>query len=123
MQVTDAMVAKAAEVAYLRNRAGDTPWDALSPQHQSEWREKVRPVVTAALAEMCRAKSMAAQWTYDPEAEAYYFAPLQAAPPPYLRQRHVEAIIDIASDGTLAGVELIDNMPPPPLPAPPMEKR
>lgn len=52
MQVTDAMVAKAAEVAYLRNRAGDTPWDALSPQHQSEWREKVRPALTAALAEM-----------------------------------------------------------------------
>lgn len=42
--------------------------------------------------------------------------------PPYLRQRHVEAIIDIASDGTLAGVELIDNMPPPPLPAPPRGK-
>src|SRR6185312_12493297 len=59
--------------------------------------------------------SMRAQWTYDPEAEAYYFAPMQAAPPPYLTQRHVEAIIDIASDGTLAGVELIDNMPPPPV--------
>jgi hypothetical protein len=61
-----------------------------------------------------RGGSMAAQWTYDPEAEAYYFAPMQAALPPYLTQRHVDAIIDIASDGTLAGVELIDNMPPPP---------
>jgi uncharacterized protein YuzE len=61
-----------------------------------------------------RRGSMAAQWTYDPEAEAYYFAPMQAAEPPYLTQRHVEAILDIASDGTLAGVELIDRVPPPP---------
>jgi hypothetical protein len=42
----------------------------------------------------------------------YYFAPSARAPGPYLTQRHVTAIIDIASDGTLAGVELIDNMPP-----------
>ncbi len=34
------------------------------------------------------------------------------APGPYLTQRHVKAIVDIASDGTLAGVELIDSMPP-----------
>ena len=34
--------------------------------------------------------------------------------PPYTTQRHVEAILDIASDGTLAGVELISDMPPPP---------
>lgn len=54
MQVTDAMVAKAAEVAYLRTRAGDTPWDDLSPEHKSEWCEKVRPVIAAALAEMWR---------------------------------------------------------------------
>ena len=54
MQVTDAMVAKAAEVVYLRNRAGDKPWDDLSPEHKSEWCEKVRPVITAALAEMWR---------------------------------------------------------------------
>lgn len=43
----------------------------------------------------------------------YYFAPLTTAPGPYLEQRRVTAIIDIASDGTLAGVELIDEMPPP----------
>lgn len=65
-----------------------------------------------------RNDSMAAQWTYDPEAEAYYFAPMQAAPGPYRQQRHVDAIIDIAADGTLAGVELIDNMPPPPVNTP-----
>lgn len=42
----------------------------------------------------------------------YYFAPETRAPGPYRKQRHVRAIIDIASDGTLAGVELIDDMPP-----------
>lgn len=44
----------------------------------------------------------------------YYFAPYGAALGPYTTQRVVRAIIDIADDGTLAGVELIDNMPPPP---------
>lgn len=42
----------------------------------------------------------------------YYFAPANRQPGPYLRQREVMAIIDIAADGTLAGVELIDDMPP-----------
>jgi len=42
----------------------------------------------------------------------YYFAPQVTAPGPFLEQRHVQAIVDIASDGTFAGVELIDNMPP-----------
>lgn len=45
----------------------------------------------------------------------YYFAPAVRAAGPYRTQRHVEAIIDIAEDGTLAGVELIDSMPLPPL--------
>lgn len=44
----------------------------------------------------------------------YYFALTDAAKPPYRTQRHVNAILDIAEDGTLAGVELIDDMPPPP---------
>ena len=35
----------------------------------------------------------------------YYFAP---------EGRRVTAIVDVASDGTLAGVELVDGMPPPP---------
>lgn len=61
-----------------------------------------------------------AYWTHDDKAadeigeHLYYFAPEGRAAPPYKTQRHVEAIIDIAEDGTLAGVELIDNMPPPP---------
>lgn len=45
----------------------------------------------------------------------YYFAPIGRARPPYTTQREVHAIIDIADDGTLAGVELIDDMPPPPV--------
>lgn len=63
-----------------------------------------------------------AYWTFDAEASEeygqrlYYFAPLERAPGPYVTQRHVRAIIDIAADGTLAGVELIDDMPPPPNP-------
>lgn len=85
------------------------------PFNKAHWVEE--PLFTAPSSQSAgrmREGSMAAQWTYDPEAEAYYFAPMQASPPPYLKQRHVNAIIDIASDGTLAGVELIDNMPPPP---------
>lgn len=59
-------------------------------------------------------------WTFDEQSHAehgmrlYYFWPANAAPGPYRTQRRVEAIIDIAEDGTLAGVELIDDMPPPP---------
>ena len=48
----------------------------------------------------------------------YYFGILDAkaerARGPYMKQREVRAIIDIAADGTLAGVELIYDMPPPP---------
>lgn len=61
----------------------------------------------------------AAWWTCDDGAPSddghlYYFAPENRAKGPYRVQRRVEAIIDIAEDGTLAGVELIDHMPPPP---------
>jgi hypothetical protein len=61
-----------------------------------------------------------AYYTFDEYARAehgmrlYYFGLVDRAPPPYRTQRHVNAIIDIADDGTLAGVELIDNMPDPP---------
>lgn len=60
-------------------------------------------------------------WTFDEKSHAehgmrlYYFRLANAAPGPYRTQRRVEAIIDIAEDGTLAGVEFIgDGMPPPP---------
>lgn len=56
-----------------------------------------------------------ATFTCDQEyGNLYYFAVADRTKPPYLTQRHVNAIVDIASDGTLAGVELIDDMPPPP---------
>lgn len=58
----------------------------------------------------------AAYWTHDDSTgrHLYYFAPTTRAKPPYTRQREVRAIIDISADGTLAGVELIEDMPPPP---------
>jgi len=46
--ITDQMVEAGAEVAYLRNREGSIAWAELSTQHKSEWRERVRPVITAA---------------------------------------------------------------------------
>jgi hypothetical protein len=58
-----------------------------------------------------------ATFTFDEEAYRetgeclYYFAPLTRTPGK-LTQRHVRAIIDVAPDGTLAGIELIDDMPP-----------
>lgn len=57
-----------------------------------------------------------AWFTYDPEADAYYFAPSERTAHPYLEQREVRAILDIASDGSLAGVELVwGDLPPPPI--------
>jgi hypothetical protein len=49
-----------------------------------------------------------AYFTYDPtHGGAYYFAPKNRRDPPYRTQRVVSAILDIASDGSLAGVELV----------------
>lgn len=56
-----------------------------------------------------------AYWTHDPEAGAYYFGLSERTKPPYLKQVRVTAILDVASDGTLAGVDLcLDPLPPPP---------
>ena len=44
----------------------------------------------------------------------YYFRLGDRSPPPYLTQLHVSAILDVAADGTLAGVEIVDQCPPPP---------
>jgi hypothetical protein len=55
-----------------------------------------------------------AYWTHDPMA-GYYFAPSHRTKSPYLKQVEVTAILDVASDGTLAGVELVfGELPPPP---------
>lgn len=59
----------------------------------------------------------AATFTHENDEHAghlYYIKIAGRTSGPYTNQRHVDAIIDIADDGTLAGVELIDNMPPPP---------
>jgi hypothetical protein len=67
---------------------------------------------------MGKLKQHAAYYTcdeYDRIGPLYYFAPSDRTPPPYTTQRRVEAILDIASDGTLAGVELVfGDLPPPP---------
>lgn len=60
---------------------------------------------------------MMADVTHEDDSSAghlYYVKIKGRRPPPYKTQRRVEAIIDIADDGTLAGIELIDKMPPPP---------
>ena len=56
-----------------------------------------------------------AAFTHEEDSEAghlYYFAPAERSPSPYKMQRRIEAIVDIADDGSFAGVELIDRMPP-----------
>jgi hypothetical protein len=60
-----------------------------------------------------------AYWTCeegnDVSGPLYYFAPTIRRPPPYKVQREVTTILDLADDGTLAGVELImGDLPPPP---------
>lgn len=55
--------------------------------------------------------SYPASFTHDDlEGNLYYFAPENRPAGPYT-QRQVNAIVDVAADGTLAGVELIDRMP------------
>ena len=58
-----------------------------------------------------------AWFTFDEEAsrefgENLWYFGMTTRTPGKLTQRRVEAIIDICPDGTLAGVELIDKMPP-----------
>jgi hypothetical protein len=66
-------------------------------------------------------KKHSAWWTFDERASEehglrlYYFSPSNRGRPPYREQLHVEAILDIAADGTLAGIELIHgDLPLPP---------
>ena len=62
-------------------------------------------------------KKRLAYWTHEDCSAAghlYYFGIVVRTRGPYTKQREVRAIIDVADDGTLAGVELIYDMPPPP---------
>lgn len=43
----------------------------------------------------------------DHAANAWYIAPPARMPPPYARQTHVGAIVDWASDGSFAGLEIV----------------
>lgn len=64
-----------------------------------------------------RLEKRAAYFTCDIEYEqpSYYFAPVDRAPGPYRKQLEVKAILDIAKDGTLAGIELVwGKLPMPP---------
>lgn len=64
-------------------------------------------------------KKARAWYTYQDRPRSYYFAPEHRTSAPYKRQVEVQAILDIAHDGTLAGVELVwGDLPPAPLPAP-----
>lgn len=58
--------------------------------------------------------AMKATWTYDPQCHAYYFKPKERTPPPYYKQIIVEAIVDVAYDGTFSGIEVIDGKMPKP---------
>ncbi len=53
-----------------------------------------------------------AYWTYDSEAGAWYFGLKSKAAPPYLTQRHFDAIVDLDAEGRLAGIELLQPLLP-----------
>lgn len=53
-----------------------------------------------------------AYWTYDAEAGAWYFGLNSRAAPPYLTQRHFDAIVDLDADGRLVGIELLQPLLP-----------
>ncbi len=53
-----------------------------------------------------------AYWTYDDDVGAWYFGLCQRADPPYLTQRHFDAIVDLDADGRLAGIELLQPLEP-----------
>lgn len=56
-----------------------------------------------------------ATWTWHEEAGGAWYVALEGrAVPPYLRQITVEAIVDVGSDGRVAGIEIVDALPPPP---------
>jgi uncharacterized protein YuzE len=46
-------------------------------------------------------------WTFDPTANAWYFALNERASPPYREQVFVEAIVDLDADGRVAGFEIL----------------
>lgn len=55
-----------------------------------------------------------AYWTHDPSTGAWYIGLEERRPAPYTRQVTVEAVLDIADDGSLAGIEIVDPAAPGP---------
>jgi hypothetical protein len=55
-----------------------------------------------------RLERLDAYYTWDEAAQAWYFAPRHRADPPYKEQIRADATIDLASDGTMAGIEIHD---------------
>ena len=57
-----------------------------------------------------------ATWKVDDEHGYLWYVKLDSRrKPPYLKQIQVTAIIDVADDGTVAGIEIVDTkMPGPP---------
>lgn len=53
-----------------------------------------------------------AYWTYDAEEGAWYFGLKSRAEPPYLTQKHFDAIVDLDSEGRLVGIELLEALEP-----------
>lgn len=53
-----------------------------------------------------------AYWTWDAEAGAWYFGLKPRAAPPFLKQIEAMVILDIDSEGRLAGVELLEPLLP-----------
>lgn len=80
-----------------------------------EYEARARTAIDAVLGPVIFLDRRPAYWTYQDEPRAYYFAPTDCSPSPYRRQVQVTANLDVAEDGTLAGVELVlGDLPPAP---------
>jgi uncharacterized protein YuzE len=54
-----------------------------------------------------------AQWSYDPVAKAWYIKLDERAAPPYLNNKCIQAVLDLDSQGRLAGIEILEAIEPP----------
>ena len=54
-----------------------------------------------------------AEWSYDPQVRGWYIKLDERAKPPYRDNRSVHAILDLDSEGRLAGIEFFDAIEPP----------
>ncbi len=56
-----------------------------------------------------------ATWKWCEQYGQWYIALTERTQPPYLRQIHVEAIVDLDAEGRVCGIEIVDpDMPAPP---------